>query len=76
MLPLACVGLRPASCLFQRHTSVAAGSPCLCLQLLATAGHVALYDFDIPTKRWVSATACPFVHCCAMLRTRAGVQLF
>ena len=24
-----------------------------CLQLLATAGHVALYDFDIPTKRWV-----------------------
>ena len=22
------------------------------LQLLATAGHVALYDFDIPTKRW------------------------
>ncbi len=23
------------------------------LQLLATAGHVALYDFDIPTKRWV-----------------------
>lgn len=25
------------------------------LQLLATAGHVALYDFDIPTKRWVGA---------------------
>ncbi|KAL4450574.1 hypothetical protein ABPG77_000930 [Micractinium sp. CCAP 211/92] len=31
------------------------GSGYLCpvlLQLLATAGHVALYDFDIPTKRW------------------------
>lgn len=27
------------------------------LQLLATAGHVALYDFDIPTKRWVRCAA-------------------
>ena len=26
-------------------------------QLLATAGHVALYDFDIPTRKWVGVCA-------------------
>ena len=25
------------------------------MQLLATAGHVALYDFDVATRRWVRA---------------------
>ena len=34
------------------------------LQLLATAGHVALYDFDIPTKRWV--------RCALLLLAAAG----
>ena len=45
-------------------------APCcrrlLLLQLLATAGHVALYDFDIPTKRWVRVRVCVCVCVCIM----------
>src|SRR4051794_36592709 len=37
-------------------------------QLLATAGHVALYDFDVASKKWVSE--CHYGTACGAARER------